>query len=198
MATTWELSVQFSIEVMIRGYHANESVWVAVLGEELACKRERGNSKDPFAVAVTKSERIVSHVPRKISAVCTMFLRRGGSIICWVTGSRRYSEDLPQGRLEIPCVLTFKVKKRDSAKVKKLVMAALHPIPDENGRDSKARRWMWLRIVCYRLVCYSCCNCSSISPGCKNRLLSKLLWDHISSSASRKENLLHFQQSNYV
>lgn len=138
MPTTRELSVQFSVEAMVRGYHAYESVWVAVVGEELACKRERGNSEDPFAVAVTKGERIVGHVPRKISAVCAMFLRRGGSIICRVTGSRRYSEDLPQGGLEIPCVLTFRSEKeRDSAKVKKLVMAALHPIPDENTPPRK-------------------------------------------------------------
>ena len=31
----------------------------------------------------------VGHVPRKISSVCSMFLRRGGTISCRVTGSRR-------------------------------------------------------------------------------------------------------------
>ena len=40
MATTRELNVQFSVEAMVRGYHAYENVWVAVIGEELACKRE--------------------------------------------------------------------------------------------------------------------------------------------------------------
>ena len=113
-------------------------MWEAVVGEELACQRERANSEDPFAVAVTKGERIVDHVPRRISAACAMFLRRGGSILCRVTGPRRYSEDLPQGGLEIPCVLIFRTEnERDLAKVKKLVVAALHLIPDENTPPRK-------------------------------------------------------------
>ena len=36
MATTRELSVQFSIEAMVRGYHAYQSVWEVVVREELA------------------------------------------------------------------------------------------------------------------------------------------------------------------
>ena len=32
----------------------------------------------------------------------------GGSIECQINGNRRYSHDLPQGGLEIPCVLTFR------------------------------------------------------------------------------------------
>ena len=108
--------------------YALESMWVAVVGEELACKRERGNSEDPFAVAVTKGKRIVGHVPRKISAVCAMFLRRGGSIICRVIGSRHYSEDLPQGGLEIPCVLTFRSEKRFSKS-----QEACHGSPTSNS-----------------------------------------------------------------
>ena len=94
MATTRELSMQFSVDEMVRRYHAHESVWEAVFGEELGCQRERTNSEDPFAVAVMKGETIVGHVPRKISAVCTIFIQRGGSILSRVTGSRCYSEDL--------------------------------------------------------------------------------------------------------
>ena len=56
-------------------------------------------------VAVVKANITVGHVPRKISSVCSIFLRRGGSITCQVTGRRRFSEDLSQGGLEIPCVL---------------------------------------------------------------------------------------------
>ena len=54
-----------------------------------------------------KDGTVVGHIPKKISSVCSLYLRRGGSIICRVTGSRRYSEDLIQGGLEIPCVLIF-------------------------------------------------------------------------------------------
>ena len=44
--------------------------------------RARQRQSDPYAVAVTKSESstIVGHVPRKISAICSLFLRKGGSI----------------------------------------------------------------------------------------------------------------------
>ena len=55
-----------------------------------------------------KDETVVGHIPKKIPSICSLYLRRGGSIICRVTGSRRYSEDLIQGRLKIPCVLIFK------------------------------------------------------------------------------------------
>ena len=52
---------------------------------------------------VHESGIVVGHDPRKISAVCRLFLLRGGSINCKVTGSRKFSSDLPQGGLEPPC-----------------------------------------------------------------------------------------------
>ena len=83
------------------------------------------NYRDPFAVAVVRSGVILGHVPRKISSVCSMFLRRGGTISCRVTGGRRYSEDLPQGRLEVPCTLTLRGSHGDVDKVKVLLKRAL-------------------------------------------------------------------------
>ena len=68
---------------------------------------------DSFADAVKKNSDTVGHVPRRISSVCSMFLRRGGSIHCRVTAYRRYSADLTQGGLEIPCLLTFTGKRVD-------------------------------------------------------------------------------------
>ena len=50
-----------------------------------------------------KNSTAVGHVPRKISSVCSLFLRKNGTLVCKVTGSRRYSRDMPQGGLEIPC-----------------------------------------------------------------------------------------------
>ena len=43
--------------------------------------REPGNVRDPYAVAITKPESstMVGHVPRKMSAMCSLFLRKGGS-----------------------------------------------------------------------------------------------------------------------
>ena len=66
------------------------------------------NIHDLSAVAIRKDGSVVGHVPRALSAVCSSFIRRGGLILCRVSGSRRYSADLPQGGLEVPCVLTFR------------------------------------------------------------------------------------------
>ncbi len=50
---------------------------------------------DRYAVAVLKQGTAIGHLPRKISKVCSLFLRRRGSIRCTVTGSRRHPSDLP-------------------------------------------------------------------------------------------------------
>ena len=72
-----------------------------------SCVRETENHRYPFSVAVVRSGVTVGHVPRKISSTCSLFLRQGGMIDCRVTGQRRYSEDLSQGGMEIPCILTL-------------------------------------------------------------------------------------------
>ena len=92
---------------MVRGFHVYREIWEASEGEVLPCTREVNNLHYPFSVAVKKDSIIVGHVPRKVSAICSLFLKRGGSIMCRVTGSKRYSADLPQGGLEIPAILTF-------------------------------------------------------------------------------------------
>ena len=79
-----------------------KEVWEAAIGEVLECHREPTNATDRYAVAVTKAATIIGHLPRKLSKVCSLFLRRGGSIRSTVTGRRRYSSDLLQGGLEIP------------------------------------------------------------------------------------------------
>ena len=72
-----------------------------------------------------KSEEVVGHVPRKISFLCTAFIRRGGTIYCTVQGSRRYSSDLAQGGMEIPCKLTFKGPLKELQKVQKYFSSVL-------------------------------------------------------------------------
>jgi len=49
-----------------------------------------------------------------------MFIEQGGDITCVVTGSRRYSSDLVQGGLEIPCTLIFRGKKKLVRNIKKI------------------------------------------------------------------------------
>ena len=85
----------------------------------LQCEKEEGNSHDLYAVAVKELDSIVGHVPRTISTLCHLFLSRGGSITCIVTGIRKCSDDLPQGDLEVPCQLTFRGDEPAVEKVKK-------------------------------------------------------------------------------
>ena len=42
---------------------------------------EPTNTIDQYAVAVIRSGLVVGHLPKKISRVCSLFLRRGGTII---------------------------------------------------------------------------------------------------------------------
>ena len=115
----------FQVEAMVRGYHVYEEIWDASIGEELLCAREPTNPRDPFAVAVVKSDQTVGHVPLKISSVCSLFLRHGGTIMCKITKRRRHSKNLTQGGLEIPCTLTFGGGSKDIAKVEKLIKKSL-------------------------------------------------------------------------
>ena len=103
----------------VRGYHVYQAIWTAAIGEELLCEREPTNAVDRYAVAVVRNSTIIGHLPRRISKICSLFLRRGGSICCTVSGSRRYSADLPQGGLEIPCNLTFKAKAKEIKKLER-------------------------------------------------------------------------------
>ena len=89
---------QFEVSSVIRGHHVYKHNWSPFNGEELTCLREEGNDKDRYAVAVTKSG-------SGISAACALFLQRGGSICCTVTGARRYYNML---RIEYAnCALTI-------------------------------------------------------------------------------------------
>ena len=91
----------FEVDAMVRGYHQYREIWEAEVGEQLECQRENSNPHDIFPVAVLKSGVVVGHVPKKISSVCSLFLRHGGVIHCQLTGNRCYSADLVQGGLEI-------------------------------------------------------------------------------------------------
>ena len=108
----------------IRGYHVYGTVWNSTIGEFLYCERDRDNARDRYCVAVKKSDIVVGHLPRKISRMCSLFLGRGGNIHCVVTGVRRYSRDLPQGGLEIPCRIIFTGEPKDIKKLVKLTCKA--------------------------------------------------------------------------
>ena len=81
----------------VRGYHVYRHIWSAAVGEVLFCEREPTNSRDRYAVAVKKDEVAIGHLPRKVSRICSLFLRRGGTIHCRVSGGRRYSRYSSEG-----------------------------------------------------------------------------------------------------
>ena len=121
--------MEVPFESCIRGYHVYKNIWNPTVNEVLSCARDTTNEHDPFAVMVTKTvappagTSVVGHLPKKISSTCSMFLRKGGSISCRVTGNQQYSSDLVQGGLEIPCILSFESNDGNLiAKVKKMLL----------------------------------------------------------------------------
>ena len=110
-------------DICVHGFHVYNNVWRSMIGEELRCQREKDNPRDPYAVAVTKSRtgvlglEVVGHVPRYLSTLCSLCIRRSGAGICIVTGTCRYLRDLPQGGMEIPCKYRFVSKVQDVKKI---------------------------------------------------------------------------------
>lgn len=79
-------------------------------------------------MAIIKDEMTVGHVPRRISSVCSLFLRKSGArIVCKITGNRHYSKDLPQGGLELPCIYIFSGNSEGLVKVSKLLSSMKYP-----------------------------------------------------------------------
>ena len=70
---------------MVRRYHVYRAIWEAAVGETLNCAREVGNRSDTFAVAVIKGGDTVGHVPRRISSICSIFLKNTGLVYHSVT-----------------------------------------------------------------------------------------------------------------
>ena len=50
------------------------SVWT------LSCSRETSNLHDPFAVKVLKTDEIVSHLPKRISSLCSISVSKSKRI----------------------------------------------------------------------------------------------------------------------
>ena len=96
---------EYEIELCAHGYHVYKDVWTAVVGELLVCKRDQNN----VVCCISKKDgNIVGHLPKKILCVYSIFLRQGGNVQCAIVARRRCSSDLPQGGLEIPCLLETK------------------------------------------------------------------------------------------
>ena len=119
----------FTFESMIRGYHEYQLIWgVPGVGEELNCYRKLGNSHDPYAVAVKKwiggEIRVVGHLPQIISAICSLFIRRGGSILCTVEGILAIYLKMVWRYVPAKVTLTATTKE-EATKAKKLIESTL-------------------------------------------------------------------------
>ena len=68
------------VDSCVRGFHVYQDVWTPVTGERLSCETEESNAFDPYAVAIRKSANVIGHVPRRISAACSLFIQRGGTL----------------------------------------------------------------------------------------------------------------------
>ena len=114
---------EFEMNSCIRGYHVYQDRWLPIIGERLECRRESGNPRDRYAVALCKGGEIMGHVPRYISTLCSLFIRRGGAVYSIILGGRQYLRDLPQGGMEIPCRLHFVGNRGELKKVKSFFKA---------------------------------------------------------------------------
>ena len=100
-----------------------------MLDEMFSCCCDLTNIYDHFAVKVMKVCSSVGHLSKKISSTCSLFIMKGGVISCKVSDpNRKYSRDLAQGGLEIPCVITFQGNKELVDKVKKLLALSIKGI----------------------------------------------------------------------
>ena len=62
----------YSINLVIQGYHVYKDIWLAPIGVVLCYERE----SNPYAVVMFRDDVMIGHVPRVISAVCSVFIRR--------------------------------------------------------------------------------------------------------------------------
>ena len=114
------------VDSCVRGFHVYKDIWMPITGEVFSCEREDRNPMDPYAVAIKRGSKVIGHVPWKISAACSLFMQRRGSVICRTIDSHhQYSSDLPQDGLQIPCQLVFQSEDTELiAKIKKIMQSA--------------------------------------------------------------------------
>ena len=67
-------------KLCVLGYHMYKNIWEAAFRETVSCVRKSRNARDRYAVAVEKNSTVIEHLPRKVSCVCALLLKQGGSI----------------------------------------------------------------------------------------------------------------------
>ena len=90
---------RFEFSSVIRGHHFYKDIFMPTIRKILQSRREPDNSYDSFAIAIIENDTVVGHVPRNISVLCDLFLKKGGTISCVIIGPRQYLRDLEKGGL---------------------------------------------------------------------------------------------------
>ena len=96
----------------------------------LKCEHVIGNSHDTYIALkrlINGNNVVVEQVPRKVSPICSIFVRRGGTIQGTVNGSRQNSAELPQGGMVILRILTFSILCSSEVEKAKLNTAIVLP-----------------------------------------------------------------------
>ena len=77
------------VEGCVRGFYVYQDIWIPTIRECLSCQTEDSSAFDLYAVANRKSANVIGHVPRKISAACSISILRGGTLTCIIINFRR-------------------------------------------------------------------------------------------------------------
>ena len=85
MAMNNKAIVRYQKALSVHGYHIYNEIWEAASDETLVCMTEPGNSDDRNAVAVEKEGKVTGHLPRKVSWLCALFPKKGGTAHCTVS-----------------------------------------------------------------------------------------------------------------
>ena len=75
-----ELEV-YEVMSCVRGYHIYQLIWDASIGEMLRCENDSHNLHDRYVISVMKDKITVGYLPRKLSRMSSLFLRRGGKFL---------------------------------------------------------------------------------------------------------------------
>ena len=72
-----------------RGYHVFQEDGDADFGDELECGKRAIRKTPMHAVAVIRKKKVVGYLPRKISRIVALFLKRKGTVRCEMVGRRQ-------------------------------------------------------------------------------------------------------------
>ena len=135
------------VECCVRGHHVYESNWAAKTGSKLKpCQEKRPSAlvEDKYGMALKFNDTTVAHVPKFRSKFTYIFLKLGGDLVVKITGQRRYSRDLDQGRMELPGTYVFiSTDAEMHAKLEMLAKEAMEQYNNkikENEREKKIKK----------------------------------------------------------